>query len=76
MSEFCLRLGKFFCVLDIFVVISVVDADHYRLEIVSKAEVPPYGPPIPTPGIFKKNSMFRDFLFTKCKLSESKTIRF
>jgi hypothetical protein len=37
------------------------------LEIVSKAEVPPFGPPIPSPGVFPKNQKFRDFLFTKCK---------
>jgi hypothetical protein len=62
-----------FVVADIFVVVAKVpkevtgsDATHYKISIANKEGMPPYGPPIPFPGIFEKGPQLRDFLFTKC----------
>lgn len=37
-----------------------------RIQIACKDGVPPFGPPLPHPGVFPKGNALREFLFTKC----------
>jgi len=41
------------------------DKTHYKLNIVCKEGVPPFGPSITYPAVFEKNDEFREFLLTK-----------
>lgn len=41
------------------------DERHYRLAIVRRAEVPPFGPLLPEEPVFKPDPEFHDFLFRK-----------
>jgi len=49
----------------IFVVVSEAGPNHYRIQIACKDGVPPFGPPLPHPGVFPKGNALREFLFTK-----------
>ena len=40
-----------------------------RLNVFSEESVPLFGPPLPTPPVFKDHQEFRDFLLVKCKQS-------
>jgi len=54
---------------DFLHVIGVVqpwEHDSYRVAVCSRSGVPQFGPSLPSPPIFKKESYFRDFLLTKC----------
>nr|XP_020442730.1 rap1 GTPase-activating protein 2 isoform X4 [Monopterus albus] len=37
----------------------------YKVSITAREDVPPFGPPLPNPAVFKKGPEFRDFLLTK-----------
>nr|XP_055052724.1 rap1 GTPase-activating protein 2a isoform X2 [Misgurnus anguillicaudatus] len=41
--------------------------DHttYRVSVTAREDVPPFGPPLPNPPVFKKGPEFREFLLTK-----------
>uniref|UniRef100_A0A3Q2DTW1 RAP1 GTPase activating protein 2a n=1 Tax=Cyprinodon variegatus TaxID=28743 RepID=A0A3Q2DTW1_CYPVA len=41
--------------------------DHttYKVSVTAREDVPPFGPPLPNPAIFKKGPEFREFLLTK-----------
>uniref|UniRef100_A0A673BR31 RAP1 GTPase activating protein 2a n=1 Tax=Sphaeramia orbicularis TaxID=375764 RepID=A0A673BR31_9TELE len=41
--------------------------DHttYKVSVTAREDVPPFGPPLPNPAVFKKGPEFRDFLLTK-----------
>jgi hypothetical protein len=45
--------------------IKVDGETYYRLGVVSKSNVTPFRPDIPSPNIFKKDKAFRDLLLTK-----------
>ncbi|XP_069001795.1 rap1 GTPase-activating protein 2-like isoform X2 [Embiotoca jacksoni] len=42
-------------------------SDHtsYKVSVTAREDVPPFGPPLPSPAVFKKGPEFRDFLLTK-----------
>uniref|UniRef100_A0A8C9TDN3 RAP1 GTPase activating protein 2b n=1 Tax=Scleropages formosus TaxID=113540 RepID=A0A8C9TDN3_SCLFO len=37
----------------------------YKVSVTAREDVPPFGPPLPNPSIFKKGPEFREFLLTK-----------
>uniref|UniRef100_A0A8C1VE95 Rap1 GTPase-activating protein 2-like n=1 Tax=Cyprinus carpio TaxID=7962 RepID=A0A8C1VE95_CYPCA len=41
--------------------------DHttYKVSVTAREDVPPFGPPLPNPSVFKKGPEFREFLLTK-----------
>lgn len=55
--------------LHIFVVVSPTEKDGkqaYKISVISRDGVPPFGPPLPSPPIFTtEGTYFRDFLLTK-----------
>ncbi|XP_047463519.1 rap1 GTPase-activating protein 2-like [Mugil cephalus] len=55
------------------------DATAYKVSVTARDDVPPFGPPLPTPAVFKRGPEFRDFLLTKlinAELSCYKSERF
>eukprot|EP01114_Cavostelium_apophysatum_P000883 TRINITY_DN1076_c0_g2_i1.p1 TRINITY_DN1076_c0_g2~~TRINITY_DN1076_c0_g2_i1.p1 ORF type:complete len:662 (-),score=153.65 TRINITY_DN1076_c0_g2_i1:58-1905(-) len=65
-SEF----NHIYCVIQPMETLSTDTETYYRVGFASKSGVPPYGPRIPNPPIFKKGPEFRNFLFTKLINSE------
>ncbi|XP_069395509.1 rap1 GTPase-activating protein 2-like isoform X3 [Paralichthys olivaceus] len=41
------------------------DNTRYKVSVTAREDVPPFGPPLPNPAIFKKGPEFREFLLTK-----------
>ncbi|XP_031694576.1 rap1 GTPase-activating protein 2-like isoform X2 [Anarrhichthys ocellatus] len=41
------------------------DSTSYKVAVTAREDVPPFGPPLPNPSIFKKGPEFREFLLTK-----------
>uniref|UniRef100_A0A671W8N4 RAP1 GTPase activating protein 2a n=1 Tax=Sparus aurata TaxID=8175 RepID=A0A671W8N4_SPAAU len=37
----------------------------YKVSVAAREDVPPFGPPLPNPAVFRKGPEFRDFLLTK-----------
>ncbi|XP_030632468.1 rap1 GTPase-activating protein 2a [Chanos chanos] len=37
----------------------------YKVSVTAREDVPPFGPPLPNPAVFKKGPEFRDYLLTK-----------
>ncbi|XP_037125379.1 rap1 GTPase-activating protein 2-like isoform X6 [Syngnathus acus] len=51
----------------------------YKVSVTAREDVPPFGPPLPNPAVFKKGPEFREFLLTKlinAELACYKSIRF
>ncbi|KAM3601106.1 uncharacterized protein V6R79_007747 [Siganus canaliculatus] len=52
-----------------FVLVQVEEpcSDHttYKVSVTAREDVPPFGPPLPNPSIFRKGPEFREFLLTK-----------
>ncbi|XP_057677155.1 rap1 GTPase-activating protein 2-like isoform X1 [Corythoichthys intestinalis] len=66
-----------------FVLVQVEDPcsenTSYKVSITAREDVPPFGPPLPNPSVFKKGPAFREFLLTKlinAELACYKSIRF
>lgn len=43
----------------------------YKVSVTAREDVPPFGPPLPNPPVFKKGAEFRDFLLTKLMNAEN-----
>uniref|UniRef100_A0A3Q3X3G0 Rap-GAP domain-containing protein n=1 Tax=Mola mola TaxID=94237 RepID=A0A3Q3X3G0_MOLML len=41
------------------------DNTSYKVSITAREDVPPFGPPLPNPAVFRKGPEFREFLLTK-----------
>ncbi|KAG9276311.1 rap1 GTPase-activating protein 2-like [Astyanax mexicanus] len=41
------------------------DGGAFQVSITAREDVPPFGPPLPSPPIFSEGSVFREFLLTK-----------
>uniref|UniRef100_A0AAQ5Y974 Rap-GAP domain-containing protein n=1 Tax=Amphiprion ocellaris TaxID=80972 RepID=A0AAQ5Y974_AMPOC len=41
------------------------DSTSYKVSVTAREDVPPFGPPLPNPAVFKKGQEFREFLLTK-----------
>ncbi|XP_028563611.2 rap1 GTPase-activating protein 2 isoform X1 [Podarcis muralis] len=41
------------------------DSATYKVAVTAREDVPAFGPPLPNPSVFQKNSEFREFLLTK-----------
>ncbi|KAI4791214.1 hypothetical protein KUCAC02_034143, partial [Chaenocephalus aceratus] len=41
------------------------ESDSYKVSVTAREDVPPFGPPLPIPAVFKKGPEFREFLLTK-----------
>ncbi|KAK5858128.1 hypothetical protein PBY51_002294 [Eleginops maclovinus] len=41
------------------------DKDSYKVSVTAREDVPPFGPLLPSPAVFKKGPEFREFLLTK-----------
>ncbi|XP_038565400.1 rap1 GTPase-activating protein 2-like [Micropterus salmoides] len=41
------------------------DSSSYKVSVTAREDVPPFGPPLPNPAVFKKGPEFREFLLTK-----------
>ncbi|XP_061596395.1 rap1 GTPase-activating protein 2-like isoform X3 [Cololabis saira] len=41
------------------------DQTSYKVSVTAREDVPPFGPPLPNPAIFKRDPEFREFLLTK-----------
>lgn len=41
------------------------DNTSYKVSVTAREDVPPFGPPLPNPAVFKKGQEFREFLLTK-----------
>ncbi|XP_071362294.1 rap1 GTPase-activating protein 2-like isoform X2 [Trachinotus anak] len=41
------------------------DSTTYKVSVTAREDVPPFGPPLPNPAVFKKGPGFREFLLTK-----------
>ncbi|XP_049447103.1 rap1 GTPase-activating protein 2-like isoform X1 [Epinephelus fuscoguttatus] len=41
------------------------DTTLYKVSVTAREDVPPFGPPLPNPAVFKKGPEFREFLLTK-----------
>ncbi|KAF0022813.1 hypothetical protein F2P81_024794 [Scophthalmus maximus] len=55
------------------------DNTTYKVSVTAREDVPPFGPPLPNPAVFKKGPEFREFLLTKlinAELSCYKSDRF
>ncbi|XP_041097071.1 rap1 GTPase-activating protein 2-like isoform X5 [Polyodon spathula] len=52
-----------------YIVVQVEDpcTDHtsYKVSVTAREDVPPFGPSLPNPAVFKKGPEFREFLLTK-----------
>ncbi|KAI3374050.1 hypothetical protein L3Q82_022616 [Scortum barcoo] len=52
-----------------FILVQVEEpcCDHtsYKVSVTAREDVPPFGPPLPNPAVFKKGPDFREFLLTK-----------
>ncbi|XP_077168361.1 rap1 GTPase-activating protein 2 isoform X4 [Paroedura picta] len=44
---------------------SETDNPSYKVAVTAREDVPSFGPPLPNPPLFQKNSEFREFLLTK-----------
>jgi len=60
-SEF----SHIFCVIQPVETLCTAGSTYYKVAIACKKGVPPFGPLLPLPAIFKKDSEFREFLFAK-----------
>ena len=49
----------------VFIVVEEIDGDCYRVEVVTKPDVPRFPPVLPRPPIFQNDDKFRQFLLTK-----------
>ncbi|KAF7643776.1 hypothetical protein LDENG_00233460 [Lucifuga dentata] len=55
------------------------DDTLYKVSVTAREDVPPFGPPLPNPPVFRKGSEFREFLLTKlinAELACYKSVRF
>uniref|UniRef100_A0A3B5MTR4 Rap-GAP domain-containing protein n=1 Tax=Xiphophorus couchianus TaxID=32473 RepID=A0A3B5MTR4_9TELE len=55
------------------------DSATYRVSVTAREDVPPFGPPLPNPAVFRKGPEFRQFLLTKlinAELASYKSERF
>ncbi|XP_077361576.1 rap1 GTPase-activating protein 2-like isoform X1 [Festucalex cinctus] len=66
-----------------FVLVQAEDAcshnTSYKVSVTAREDVPPFGPPLPNPAVFKKGPEFREFLLTKlinAELACYKSVRF
>ncbi|XP_073335052.1 rap1 GTPase-activating protein 2-like [Pagrus major] len=41
------------------------DNTSYKVSVTAREDVPPFGPPLPNPAVFRKGPEFREFLLTK-----------
>lgn len=41
------------------------DSTCYKMSVTAREDVPPFGPPLPNPAVFRKGPEFREFLLTK-----------
>ncbi|CAI5642493.1 unnamed protein product [Oreochromis niloticus] len=41
------------------------ETTSYKVSVTAREDVPPFGPPLPNPAVFKKGPEFREFLLTK-----------
>ncbi|XP_035507921.1 U2 small nuclear ribonucleoprotein A' [Morone saxatilis] len=41
------------------------DGPSYKVSVTAREDVPPFGPPLPNPAVFRKGPEFREFLLTK-----------
>ncbi|KAJ7996235.1 hypothetical protein DPEC_G00235000 [Dallia pectoralis] len=52
-----------------FIVVQVENpcTEHttYKVSVTAREDVPPFGPPLPNPAVFKKGQEFREYLLTK-----------
>ncbi|XP_054902761.1 rap1 GTPase-activating protein 2-like isoform X2 [Poeciliopsis prolifica] len=56
-----------------------LDSAIYRVSVTAREDVPPFGPPLPNPAVFRKGPEFRQFLLTKlinAELASYKSERF
>ncbi|KAM4545929.1 rap1 GTPase-activating protein 2-like isoform 1-T1 [Odontesthes bonariensis] len=44
---------------------SCSDGTTYKVSVTAREDVPPFGPPLPSPATFRKGPEFREFLLTK-----------
>ncbi|CAF92942.1 unnamed protein product, partial [Tetraodon nigroviridis] len=55
------------------------DSTTYKVSVTAREDVPPFGPPLPNPAVFRKGLEFREFLLTKlinAELASYKSERF
>ncbi|KAM4726599.1 rap1 GTPase-activating protein 2-like isoform 1-T1 [Anableps anableps] len=55
------------------------DSTSYQVSVTAREDVPPFGPPLPNPPVFRKGPEFRQFLLTKlinAELASYKSERF
>ncbi|XP_068186888.1 rap1 GTPase-activating protein 2b isoform X1 [Antennarius striatus] len=55
------------------------DSTSYKVSVTAREDVPPFGPPLPNPAVFRKGPEFREFLLTKlinAELASYKSDRF
>ena len=50
------------------------DEDSYKVAATIRNGVPPFGPPVPKHGIFKRGEQFRDWLLSKLVNAERATL--
>ncbi|XP_055082610.1 rap1 GTPase-activating protein 2-like [Periophthalmus magnuspinnatus] len=48
-----------------YVLVQPQEGDVYKVSVTAREDVPPFGPPLPRPPLFRKGSEFREFLLTK-----------
>jgi len=64
-SSITSEFNHVYCVIQPVETQSTPEATYYRIGFASKYGVPPFGPIIPYPPIFKKDEQFKEFLLTK-----------
>lgn len=60
--------------LHVFIVIQALENSKYKVAVTHKNGVPDFGPPLPSPSIFSKDEVFRDFLLSKIVNAERATL--
>lgn len=60
--------------LHVYIVIQALGNSKYKMAITRKNGVPDFGPPLPSPPIFSKHEVFRDFLLSKIINAERATL--
>ena len=58
-----------------YIVVQPEDQEHYRVTVTARADVPYFGPPLPSPPVFRRGPQFRDWILNKLINAETACYR-
>ena len=58
-----------------YIVVQPEDQEHYRVTVTARADVPYFGPPLPSPPVFRRGPQFREWILNKLINAETACYR-